>query len=60
MSVLQGAAGPRELELLMTRQNALDQAVIASAQNCDFIVLDELHTYRGRFVSPATPRSALP
>lgn len=36
------------LELLMTRQNALDQAVIANAQNLDFIVLDELHTYRGR------------
>lgn len=36
------------LELLMTRQNALDQAVIANADGLDFVVLDELHTYRGR------------
>jgi Lhr-like helicase len=36
------------LELLMTRQNSLDQAVISNAQDLDFIVLDELHTYRGR------------
>jgi hypothetical protein len=36
------------LELLMTRQNALDRAVIANAHGLDFIVLDELHTYRGR------------
>ena len=36
------------LELLMTRQNPVDQAVISNAQNLDFIVLDELHTYRGR------------
>jgi Lhr-like helicase len=36
------------LELLMTRQNGLDQAVIRNAQNLDFIILDELHTYRGR------------
>src|SRR3546814_12344510 len=36
------------LELLMTRQNALDSAVIDNAQGLDFIVLDELHTYRGR------------
>src|SRR3954453_1044491 len=36
------------LELLMTRQNSLDQAVISNAQNLDFIVLDELHTHRGR------------
>ena len=36
------------LELLMTRQNSLDQAVIGNAQDLDFIVLDELHTYRGR------------
>ena len=36
------------LELLMTRQNELDRAVIANAQGLDFIVLDELHTYRGR------------
>lgn len=36
------------LELLMTRQNPLDRAVIANAHGLDFIVLDELHTYRGR------------
>lgn len=36
------------LELLMTRQSALDRAVIDNAQGLDFIVLDELHTYRGR------------
>jgi hypothetical protein len=36
------------LELLMTRQNELDRAVISNAQGLDFIVLDELHTYRGR------------
>jgi DEAD/DEAH box helicase len=36
------------LELLMTRQNTLDRAVMDNAQGLDFIVLDELHTYRGR------------
>ena len=36
------------LELLMTRQSELDRAVIANAHGLDFIVLDELHTYRGR------------
>lgn len=36
------------LELLMTRQNELDKQVIANASGLDFIVLDELHTYRGR------------
>jgi hypothetical protein len=36
------------LELLMTRQNKLDQTVIENAQGLEFIVLDELHTYRGR------------
>jgi ATP-dependent helicase YprA (DUF1998 family) len=36
------------LELLMTRQSQLDQTVIENAQGVDFIVLDELHTYRGR------------
>ncbi len=35
------------LELLMTRQDKLDH-VIENAQGLDFIVLDELHTYRGR------------
>lgn len=36
------------LELLMTRQSDRDREVIANAQGLDFIVLDELHTYRGR------------
>lgn len=36
------------LELLMTRQKELDREVIRAATDLDFIVLDELHTYRGR------------
>ena len=36
------------LELLMTRQNELDRAVIQAARGLKFLVLDELHTYRGR------------
>lgn len=36
------------LELLMTRQSELDRAVIANCQGLRFLVLDELHTYRGR------------
>jgi Lhr-like helicase len=36
------------LELLMTRQNELDQQVLANCRGLGFIVLDELHTYRGR------------
>lgn len=36
------------LELLMTRQSQLDQAVIRNCQGLQFLVLDELHTYRGR------------
>lgn len=36
------------LELLLTRQDALDRKVIANANGIEFIVLDELHTYRGR------------
>jgi superfamily II DNA/RNA helicase len=36
------------LELLMTRQSELDQTVIRNCQGLNFIVLDELHTYRGR------------
>jgi len=36
------------LELLMTRQGQLDQSVIGNAQGLEFLVLDELHTYRGR------------
>ena len=36
------------LELLMTRQDDLDRRVIENARGIEFIVLDELHTYRGR------------
>jgi Lhr-like helicase len=35
-------------ELLLTRQDALDTKVIENANGLSFIVLDELHTYRGR------------
>jgi Lhr-like helicase len=35
-------------ELLLTRQDRLDTRVIENANGLDFIVLDELHTYRGR------------
>lgn len=35
-------------ELLLTRQDALDAKVIENASALEFIVLDELHTYRGR------------
>lgn len=36
------------LELLMTRQDELDRQVIANCAGLEFLVLDELHTYRGR------------
>lgn len=36
------------LELLMTRQDDLDRRVIANMDGLEFLVLDELHTYRGR------------
>ncbi len=36
------------LELLMTRQKDEDRAVMDNAQGLQFLVLDELHTYRGR------------
>jgi Lhr-like helicase/very-short-patch-repair endonuclease len=36
------------LELLMTRQNDIDKAVMRNAKGLQFLVLDELHTYRGR------------
>ena len=36
------------LELLMTRQNDLDRKVIENCRGLRFVVLDELHTYRGR------------
>jgi len=35
-------------ELLLTRQNEIDRKVMENARGLDFIVLDELHTYRGR------------
>lgn len=35
-------------ELLLTRQDELDAKVIGNAVGLEFIVLDELHTYRGR------------
>ena len=36
------------LELLMTRQDELDRKVIGNCIGLRFLVLDELHTYRGR------------
>lgn len=36
------------LELLMTRQDELDRKVIGNCHGLRFLVLDELHTYRGR------------
>ncbi|MFN3631103.1 MAG: DEAD/DEAH box helicase, partial [Casimicrobiaceae bacterium] len=36
------------LELLMTRQSDIDKAVMRHARGLRFLVLDELHTYRGR------------
>jgi hypothetical protein len=36
------------LELLLTRQAELDRDVIANCEGLEFLVLDELHTYRGR------------
>lgn len=36
------------LELILTRQDDVDAQVIANAEGLDFLVLDELHTYRGR------------
>jgi ATP-dependent helicase YprA (DUF1998 family) len=36
------------LELLMTRQDEIDRAVIGHCAGLRFLVLDELHTYRGR------------
>ncbi|HZZ25676.1 MAG TPA: DEAD/DEAH box helicase [Roseiarcus sp.] len=36
------------LELLLTRQEELDQRVIGNCEDLKFLVLDELHTYRGR------------
>ncbi len=36
------------LELLMTRQDDVDRQVIRNCEGLRFLVLDELHTYRGR------------
>ncbi|MCG7953167.1 MAG: DEAD/DEAH box helicase [Candidatus Thiodiazotropha endolucinida] len=36
------------LELLMTRQDDLDRTVMQAAKGLKYLVLDELHTYRGR------------
>ncbi|OJH79417.1 MAG: ATP-dependent helicase [Stenotrophomonas maltophilia] len=36
------------LEMLMTRQSDLDTQVIRNCEGLQFLVLDELHTYRGR------------
>ena len=36
------------LELLMTRQEELDRRVIGNCAGLQFLVLDEIHTYRGR------------
>jgi superfamily II DNA/RNA helicase len=36
------------LELLMTRQDEIDRRVMANCVALRFLVLDELHTYRGR------------
>ena len=36
------------LELLMTRQEDLDRKVLENCRGLQFVVLDELHTYRGR------------
>ncbi len=36
------------LELIITRQNDTDKAVVQRAEGLRFLVLDELHTYRGR------------
>lgn len=36
------------LELILTRFEETDRHVVANCQGLDFLVLDELHTYRGR------------
>ncbi len=36
------------LELMMTRQDEVDKAIVRAASGLKFLVLDELHTYRGR------------
>jgi superfamily II DNA/RNA helicase len=36
------------MELLLTRYNEADRAVISHCKGLEYLVLDELHTYRGR------------
>jgi superfamily II DNA/RNA helicase len=36
------------LELLLTRQDEIDRQVVSNMAGLEFLVLDELHTYRGR------------
>jgi hypothetical protein len=36
------------LELMMTRQDEVDKTIVRAAHGLKFLVLDELHTYRGR------------
>src|SRR5260370_22233161 len=36
------------MELLLTRPDPNDQKIIEAAAGLEFLVLDELHTYRGR------------
>lgn len=36
------------LELLLTRQDDVDRKVIGNCEGLSFLVMDELHTYRGR------------
>lgn len=36
------------LELILTRYEDVDRRVVANCQGLEFLVLDELHTYRGR------------
>lgn len=36
------------LEMLMTRQDDLDRSILQNCEDLEFVVLDELHTYRGR------------
>jgi hypothetical protein len=46
------------LELLMTRQSELDRRVVENCRGLKFIVLDELHTYRGRQGADVAMRSS--
>lgn len=36
------------LELILTRYESIDRRVVENCRGLDFLVLDELHTYRGR------------